>query len=467
MSPTAPPVAAIRNVTALIGEDFAPRVVDLTLRDGRIAALAPAEQGEGADTAAAHGAAADGVALDGRALLAVPGFVDVHDHFRFLTPGLPIGEGLKLDEFLRVMWQTGQAMGPAEYRLGARLTALQRLKLGMTTVVDHCYTFHAPGLDEASLAGYAECGVRWLYARGIMTRPYEPVCETWDAAAATMRALVEGGRVPPDRFFVAPVSIRQTRPDEYRRARDLADALGCGLYTHVSETAAEQEVWQRECGATPIRALDQLGFLTPRTVLVHCVILDDGEIALLRERGCHVVHCPTNHMKLAKGFTRVPDLLRAGVNVAIGLDGSSDMLVEMRSELGMHAAHRLDPTAVSKLDALRMATINGARALGLGTTTGLIAPGRAADLVLTDLRSVLQAPVVDPVYTLLYATHAGMIRHVLVEGRLVVRDGRSTLVDEDALLEEAEAIVAAYLRRIGFEPGPWLAPAPAHLAGSY
>jgi 5-methylthioadenosine/S-adenosylhomocysteine deaminase len=143
------------------------------------------------------------------------------------------------------------------------------------------------------------------------------------------------------------------------------------------------------------------------------------------------------------------------------------MLVEMRSELGMHAAYRLDPTAVSKLDALRMATVNGARALGLGEATGLIAPGRAADLVLIDLRSLLQAPVLDPVYALLYATHAGLIRHVLVDGRLVVRDGRSTLVDEDALREEAEAIVAAYLRRIGFEPGPWLAPAPAHLAGSY
>ena len=214
-------------------------------------------------------------------------------------------------------------------------------------------------------------------------------------------------------------------------------------------------MWQRECGTTPIRALDQLGFLTPRTVLVHCVILDDGEIDLLRERGCHVVHCPTNHMKLAKGFTRVPDLLRAGVNVCIGLDGSSDMLVEMRSELGMHAAYRLDPTAVSKLDALRMATIHGARALGLGETTGLLAPGRAADLVLIDRRSLLQAPIVDPLYTLLYATHAGMIRHVLVDGRVVVRDGHSTLVDEDALLAEAEAVIAAYMRRIGYEPGPW------------
>jgi 5-methylthioadenosine/S-adenosylhomocysteine deaminase len=462
VSAGAPQIGAIGNVTALVGNDFTPQRVDLRLLDGKISAIEPAGQRAGAECAAPDGADV----LDGTGLLAVPGFADVHDHFRFLTPGLPIGEGLKLDEFLRVMWQTGEAMGPTEYRLGARLNALQRLKLGMTTIVDHCYTFHAPGLDEASLDGYAESGVRWLYARGIMTRPYEPVCETWDTAAGKIRALVEGGRVPPDRFFVAPVSIRQTYPEEYRRARNLADWLGCGLYTHVSETAAEQDVWQRECGASPIRALDQLGFLTPRTVLVHCVLLDDGEIELLRARGCHVVHCPTNHMKLAKGFTRVPELLRAGVNVCIGLDGSNDMLVEMRTELGMHAAYRLDPNAVSKVDALRMETVNGAGALGLGESTGVIAPGRAADLVLIEMDTLLQAPVVDPVYMLLYATHSGMIRHVLVEGRQVVRDRCSTLVDEAALLEEAEAIVAAYMRRIGFEPAQWLAPTPARLAGS-
>ena len=162
----------------------------------------------------------------------------------------------------------------------------------------------------------------------------------------------------------------------------------------------------------------------------------------------------------------MPDLLRAGVNVSIGLDGSSDMLVEMRTELGMHAAYRLDPTAVSKLDALRMATVNGARALGLGETTGLIAPGRAADLVSSTSIRCCRRRSSTRSTALLYATHAGMIRHVLVEGRLVVRDGRSTLVDEDALLEEAEAIVAAYMRRIGFEPGRWLAPAAPLRAGS-
>jgi 5-methylthioadenosine/S-adenosylhomocysteine deaminase len=162
-------------------------------------------------------------------------------------------------------------------------------------------------------------------------------------------------------------------------------------------------------------------------------------------------------MKLAKGFTRVPDLLRAGVNVTLGLDGAADMLVEMRTELGMHAAYRLDPRAVSPVDVIRMATHRGASALGRGEDLGILSPGRSADLVLIDGRSLYQAPVIDPLHALLYATPTGLVRHVLVDGRLVVRDGRSTLIDEDALLQEAETVAAAYMRRCGLERQPWFA----------
>lgn len=441
-------VDRITNVTAFVGERFEPRVVDLRLADGLIAdilAPGPPQSGtrEGERT------------LDGRGLFAFPGMVDCHDHLRTLTPGLASAEGLGLDEFLRVLWANGAEMGREEYRIGATLGSLQRLKTGITTVVDHCYTFHAPGLDEASIEGYGASGVRWFYARGIMTRPFEPVCEAWEDAEAKIRDLVASGLVARDRLFVAPVSIRQALPEEFARARSLADDLGVGLYTHVAETADELDVWQREAGASPIRALDSLGFMTEGTVLVHCVYLDDGEIELLAERGAHVIHCPTNHMKLAKGFTRVPDLLAAGVNVALGVDMMLDLLIEMRTEIGMQAVHRLDPNAVSKLDAFRMATSSGARAVGWGERTGLIESGRLADLVLLEARSVFQAPLIDPAYALLYATHPGMVRHVLVEGRQVVRDGQSTLLDEEALIAEAESITRAYMERIGFPEGPW------------
>jgi 5-methylthioadenosine/S-adenosylhomocysteine deaminase len=448
-------VAAITNLTAFVGDRFEPLLVDLEIgEDGSIAALRPVSLGQSTAERADN---SGGITLDGSGLLAFPGLIDCHDHFRNLTPGLPVGEGLRLDELLRVLWSLLGQQGTAEYHLGALLGCLQRLKTGITTVVDHCYTYHAPGLEEATLTGYEASGVRWFYARGIMTRPYEPICEDWPTAERRIRELVASGRVPPARLAVAPVSIRQATGEEFARSSRLADELGCGLHTHVAETAGERGFWEQECGSSPIRALDQAGFLTPRTLLAHCVFLDDGEIEILAQRGSHVIHCPSSHLKGAKGFTRVPDLLAAGVNVALGVDMMADLLSEMRTEIGMHAAHRQDPNAVPKLEALRMATQRGARALGQERSLGLIEVGRTADLVLLEGRSLLQAPLIDPVYTLLYATHPGQVRHVLVDGKLVVRDGRSTLIDEAALLAEVESVVAAYLRRVGYgEHARWL-----------
>lgn len=449
--PTTGPIDRITNVTAFLGPEMAPSIVDIHLRGGRIAAI---------HRPGGHEPGTAEQVLDGTGLMAFPGMIDCHDHLRNLTPGLSLSEGVKLDDFLKVMWAMQAKMGPAEYRLGALLGSIQRLKTGVTTVADHCYTYHMDGLDQASISGYAESGIRWIYARGIMTRPYEPVCETWELAERRIRDLVGSGLVEPERLFIAPVSIRQATPEQFAESRRLADDLGCGLYTHVAETAAEREVWQEAGGASAIRVLDRLGFLTPRTVLVHGVVLEDDEIGLLAERGSSLVHCPTNHMKLAKGFTRVPDLLAAGVNVAMGIDMMADMLIEMRTELGMHAAYRLDPNAVSKLEAMRMATTRGARALGLATVTGQITDGFAADIVLLEGRSLLQAPVIDPAYCLLYATHAGHVRHVLVNGELVVKDGCSTRVDEQALLAEVESVVRTYLSRTGVAHALWYGEAP-------
>ena len=442
----------ITNVTAFVGEDLVPSLVDISLNEGKIAAIElsrtrPAHEEKLQESA--------GRVVDATGMLAFPGMIDCHDHLRNLTPGLSLSEGVKLDDFLKVMWTNQAKMGPTEYRLGALLGSVQRLKTGITTVADHCYTYHEAGLDEASIAGYRASGVRWVYARGIMTRPYEPVCESWELAEGRIRALVDSGAVEPSRLFIAPVSLRQVSLSEFARARTLADELGCGLYTHVAETAEEIEVWKAEGGDAPIRVLDRLGFLTPYTVLVHGVVLDDNEIELLANRATSMIHCPTNHMKLAKGFTRVPDLLAAGVNVALGIDMMADMLTEMRTELGMHAAYRLDPNAVSKTEAMRMATVRGARALRLGEVTGQLVPGLAADIVLLEGRSLLQAPMIDPVYTLLYASHAGLVRHVLVDGQLVIESGRSTLVDEQELLAEVESVVSDYLVRIGASQRLW------------
>ena len=223
----APPVGAITNVTALIGRDFEPQRCHIYIRDGVIAGISPVSEDATPLVTAPPPQSellegTEPMTIDGKDLIAVPGMVDVHDHLRVLAPGLPVAEGLPLDEFLRVQWATQAHMSTDEYEAAAVLGCVQRLKCGITAVVDHAYTFHEPGLDEACIAAYEACGIRWAYARGIMTRPYEPVCESFEQAADNIRALLEETALTPERLFVAPVSIRQATVEEFARSAALA-----------------------------------------------------------------------------------------------------------------------------------------------------------------------------------------------------------------------------------------------------
>ncbi len=386
--------------------------------------------------------------IDARGMVVMPGMHDLHDHLRDLNPGSRIGEGLKLDQILRVFWELSRKAGPDEYRVGAALATAKLLRSGVTSVVDHVYPFHEPGLAEASVEGYAATGIRWFMARGIMTRPYRPICESPQRAFSAIRDLLDGV-VPRDRLFVAPVSFRQAPPEVYTQARRFADRHGLRLYTHVAETSAEVQGIRADYGYRPVELLHRLGFAGPDTVLVHCVYLTTREIGLLARSRTHVVHCPSNHMKLAKGVTAVPSLLERGVNVAMGIDTMDDMFTEMRQEVLLQGLHASNPGAVSPRAAMEMATVRGAEALGLGAALGRIAPGYLADLVCVDMSSPHLQPVLDPVWTIVHRAHGHDVAHVVVEGKVVVYDRRLVGIDERELVAEASEIAASYLRRAG------------------
>jgi cytosine/adenosine deaminase-related metal-dependent hydrolase len=408
---------------------------DLYVDRGRIAALGgPAQEARRT--------------LDATGMLVTPGLVNLHDHLRDLTPGIRLGEGLKLDAMLRRFWELSRAAGPAEYRVGAALGTAKLLKSGVTSVVDHLYPFHQPGLTEASIQGYESTGIRWFMARGIMTRPYRPISESSRRALRAIEDLADG-MVPKERLFVAPVSFRQAIPSEYVQARRLADRLGLRVYTHVAETPAEIEMIKKDHGARPVELLHRIGFAAADAILVHCVYLSAAEIRMLARSGATVVHCPTNHMRLAKGVTPVPKLLAAGANVGMGIDQMDDLFTEMRQELLMQGLHHSNPGVVSPRTALEMATVHGAAALGLGDELGPIEVGRRADLVCVDVSSPHLQPVLDPVWTVVHRAHGHDVAHVVVDGEVMLEDGRLTRVDEEALGEEARSVAASYMRRAG------------------
>ena len=384
--------------------------------------------------------------VDASGTIVLPGLVNLHDHLRDMTPGLDAGEGLKLDEMLRFYWRLNEAAGAVEYETMAAYSTARLLTSGVTTVVDHVYPFHRHGLDAATIAGYEATGIRWYLARGLMTQGYDPISEPLAEGFGRVRSLLTDG-TPAERIMLAPVSFRQAAPEDYAAAREFASTYGLRLYTHVAETAAEVASVQAEHGCRPIELLDRLGFCGPDVTLVHCVLLSDAEIELLARTGSHVVHCPSNHMKLAKGFTRVLDLLDAGVNVGLGIDQMADMFCEMRQEVLLQSIRNEDPGAISPAVALRMATANGAKAVGLGDQLGEISVGALADLICVSARGLSIDPILDPAWSVVHRAGGSDVRHVIVDGSVVVEDREFVKLDIEALRRQAMDVIDGYLAR--------------------
>lgn len=233
----------------------------------------------------------------------------------------------------------------------------------------------------------------------------------------------------------------------------LSKERGIPITMHCAEVRADREFFASH-DHTPMSFCDSVGLLGPSTVLVHMVHLDDTDIVKLAETGTHVAHCPTSNAKLASGICRVPDLQRAGVNIGLGTDGAPcnntcDMLQEMKLAAIIHKAISYDPTAVPAEDVLEMATINGAKALGLENDVGSLEVGKKADFVAIDTRPARMQPVFSPVSSVVYTATGADVKLVVVDGRIVVEDGELTTMNEDEVAAEANVRSAEVVERAG------------------
>jgi 5-methylthioadenosine/S-adenosylhomocysteine deaminase len=228
------------------------------------------------------------------------------------------------------------------------------------------------------------------------------------------------------------------------KVRQLADQLEVLVHMHVHESAHEVAASCTQYGRRPLARLAELGLLSPALLAVHATQLEDDEIAELARHGASVVHCPESNMKLASGWCPVARLVRAGVNVALGTDGAGsnndlDMLHETRAAALLGKAVAGDPAAVSAAQALHMATLGGARALGLGDQIGALTPGRWADLIAIDLSALRTQPIFDPVPQIVYAASSEQVTDVWVAGRHLVTEGVPTRLDLDDIRARATA----------------------------
>jgi 5-methylthioadenosine/S-adenosylhomocysteine deaminase len=213
------------------------------------------------------------------------------------------------------------------------------------------------------------------------------------------------------------------------------------VHTHASENLDEIAMVERETEMRNVAYLDSLGLAAPHVVLAHCVWLDEEEMEILRSTGTHVAHCPSSNLKLSSGLARVAEMLERGISVSLGADGAPcnnrlDMFTEMRSA-ALIQKMMLGPESLPALRVLKMATIDGARALGLEHETGSIEPGKRADLTLLDLDTLHATPWRDQVSAIVYSACASDVVTVIIDGRVVMRDRRLVTMDEREVIRRA------------------------------
>jgi len=248
--------------------------------------------------------------------------------------------------------------------------------------------------------------------------------------------------IRPSIFCHAPYTCSD---ETLQAAKQAADELGVLFQIHVAETQFEARQCRRTHGCSPVEHLDRLDLLDRQTLLIHAVWVDDADIQIIGGCRACVAHCPESNMKLASGIAPIPDMLAAGVTVALGTDGCAsnndlDLWAEMDMAAKLHKVQRLDPTIMAAHTVLRMATIEGARALGLDHEIGSLEVGKQADLIIIDMDQPHLTPLYHPQSHLVYTVHAADVRDVMIAGCRVVRDRRLQTMDLDALIREARQL---------------------------
>ena len=398
--------------------------------------------------------------LAGSRFVVTPGLINGHIHIT----GEPLTRGYVPDDIPFVenvfTWLSPLAACYTEddERIAAQLAAAEMLKSGTTAFLEAGTLWHV----DAAVDGLLEIGIRARVGRRIWDGEVGPAKfrQTTDEAIANLHGVLSDhgshadGRIQGWSMIVG----HTTCSDElWRAAREAATSHGVGLNFHMSPAAMDPEGFLAQFGQRPIEHLDELRVLGPDAVLVHCVHVDDHEVALLGRHRCNVVHCPTTALKVAYGVTqigKIPEMIAAGVNVCIGTDGNnasnySDLMRATYLVAGLFKDARRDPTMIPAEMAFEMATLGGARALQAQDEIGSIEPGKKADLVLHDRERPEWVPLFNVANQLVWAADGRSVHTVFVDGRKVVDDYHLTQIDEQQLYRDAQRAGDAIVARSG------------------
>jgi 5-methylthioadenosine/S-adenosylhomocysteine deaminase len=401
----------------------------VAIADGRIAAVGPAEE--------LLELAPSGEVLNAGNCLILPGLVNTHSHMA-MTLLRGIADDLPLKQWLEEhIWPAEKVHVNREVvRLGTELAVAEQLLAGITTSTD-MYFFGDEVCDVL-----AEAGMRGVIAESLIGFP-TPRCASAEEMFARQRELIEAYRdhplITPSVAAHAPYSVPAR---ELVKEAELAESFDVPMQIHLSETRWEVEKMFEEKGMSPVAYLAGLGVLSDRTIAAHCVHVSPEDIAILAEFEVGVSHNPVSNLKLASGVSPVPALVAAGVTVGLGTDGAAsnntlNLLRDMQIAALLHKGVSGDPTTLPARAMMEMVTCRGAEVLGLADRVGTLTEGREADLICVAVEGPHTAPMYDPFSHLVFAARATDVRHVVVRGRVVVRNRALQTIDRERI--EAQA----------------------------
>lgn len=376
--------------------------------------------------------------ISGEGRVLMPGFVNTHNHaamvyFRGLADDLPLKEWLEGH-----IWPAeGRWLGPEFVADAVELACLEMLKSGTTTFSDMYFFADSTARSSKGM------GMRAVIGAGVIDFPTVSGSGPEDYLRNAERFINEWKNDELITPGVAAHSAYTCSPDTLKNINALSDKYAVSRQIHLSETEWEVSEIVSRYGKRPVKHLDNIGFFDGSSVAAHCVWVDEEEIDILAKKTVGVSHCIESNLKLASGIAPVPQMLKAGVTLSLGTDGAAsnndmNLISEMSTAAKVHKAVSKDPTVMDAATALRIATIGGAKALGLDDKTGSIEKGKHADLIAVNLKKPHLTPLYNVYSHMVYSLCASDVETVMVNGRILVKDGIFTGKSEDDIFKKAD-----------------------------
>jgi cytosine/adenosine deaminase-related metal-dependent hydrolase len=437
----------------LSADDGSRRGDDILIRDNRIEKIG-ANLADKADRL-----------IDCSTHVVVPGFVNTHHHFyQTLTRNLPEVQNAKLFDWLVYLYEIWKHLDEEAVYYSSLLAIGELLKTGCTTTTDHHYVY-PQGVDGDLVGTQFKAadvlGIRFSPTRGSMSLskkdgglPPDSVVQTEDQILEDCERVIEtyhdDSELSMRKIVLAPCSPFSVTDALLRDTVQLARKYGVHLHTHLAETYDENDFCMKTYGRRPLRLMEDCGFIGSDVSYAHGIHFNDDELNRLSDSGTSIAHCPTSNMRLGSGICRAKEMLAKGINVALAVDGSasndsSDMLGEIRNALLLQRV-QYGPDAVSALDVMKMATENGARLLDFNKV-GKIREGWAADLAIFNVGKLeYSGALSDPLAAIIFSGYNHGSAYTIVNGEIVVEDGRLVRADETKLMNKCNNL-SAKLRR--------------------